>query len=245
MPHNLYLHSALVQSRDIENTTAGRREACRMNLVDSTIALNAALSVNRGLLVRAAAAFHRYGLAPVSSLKDAHRLLSPLLGSSLAPILFAVALLCSGQASTVTGTLAGQIVMEGFLRVRLRPWLRRLISRGLAIIPAVIVLVWQGERGVDSLLVLSQVALSLQLSFAVVPLITFTSDRRRMGEFVNSWWVQVLAIVAAGVITGLNGKLAFDAISGWVVSSHGAWWAWWLVVPTASALVLLLCYLVL
>src|ERR1041385_8904619 len=243
MPHNLYLHSALVQSRDIENTTAGRREACRMNLVDSTIALNAALSVNRGLLVRAAAAFHRYGLAPVSSLKDAHRLLSPLLGSSLTPILFAVALLCSGQASTVTGTLAGQIVMEGFLRVRLRPWLRRLISRGLAIIPAVIVLVWQGERGVDSLLVLSQVALSLQLSFAVVPLITFTSDRRRMGEFVNPWWVVTISVIVAALILGLNAKLAFDVIGGWIVTSHGAWWAWGIVVPATAGLALLLLYL--
>src|ERR1041385_8900058 len=147
MPHNLYLHSALVQSRDIENTTAGRREACRMNLVDSTIALNAALFVNGAILVLAAAAFHRYGFTAVSSLKDAHRLLSPLLGSSLAPILFAVALLCSGQASTVTGTLAGQIVMEGFLRIRLRPWLRRLITRLIAIVPAIVVTALYGEHG--------------------------------------------------------------------------------------------------
>jgi len=244
MPHNLYLHSALVQSRDVEDSTAGRREACRMNFVDSAVALNAALFVNAAILVLAAAAFHRYGFTAVASLKDAHHLLSPLLGSALAPILFAVALLCSGQASTVTGTLAGQIVMEGFLRIRVRPWLRRLISRGLAIVPAVIVLVWQGERGVDSLLVLSQVALSLQLAFAVVPLVTFTSDRRRMGAFANPWWVVALSIAVTAIITGLNGKLAFDVIGGWIASSHGAWWAWGIVVPFTAALGLLLLYLV-
>ena len=149
MPHNLYLHSALVQSREIEPTVNGKREACRLNFVDSAIALNAALFVNGAILVLAAASFHRYGFTNVGSLLEAHRLLSPLLGSSLAPILFAVALLCAGQASTVTGTLAGQIVMEGFLRVRVRPWLRRVVSRGLAIVPAVIVIVLQGERGVD------------------------------------------------------------------------------------------------
>ena len=244
MPHNLYLHSALVQSRNVEPTAAGRKDACRMNLVDSAVALNAAMFVNGAILVLAAAAFNRYGFTDVGSLREAHRLLSPLVGYSLAPTLFAVALLCAGQASTITGTLAGQIVMEGFLRVRVRPWLRRMVSRGLAIIPAAVVIIWQGERGVDHLLVLSQVALSLQLSFAVVPLITFTSDRRRMGAFANSWWVQGLAIIAAVIITGLNAKLAFDAISGWVVSSHGAWWAWGLVIPVAIGLALLLLYLV-
>jgi manganese transport protein len=245
MPHNLYLHSALVQSRNIEPTAAGRKDACRMNLVDSAVALNAAMFVNGAILVLAAAAFHRHGFTDVGSLKEAHRLLAPLVGSRVAPTLFAVALLCAGQASTITGTLAGQIVMEGFLRVRVRPWLRRMVSRGLAILPAAGVILWQGERGADTLLVLSQVALSLQLSFAVVPLITFTSDPRRMGEFANAWWVQVLALVTAAIITGLNGKLAFDAISGWVVASHGAWWAWGVVVPFAFGLVLLLVYLVL
>jgi manganese transport protein len=243
MPHNLYLHSALVQSRDIEPTERGKREACRLNLIDSTIALNAALFVNGAILVLAAAAFHRYGFTEVASLREAHRLLSPLLGSSLAPILFAVALLCAGQASTVTGTLAGQIVMEGFLRVRVRPWLRRLVSRGLAIIPAVFVIVAQGERGVDSLLVLSQVALSLQLSFAVIPLVTFTSDRRHMGSFVNPWWVKVLAIVTTLLILGLNGKLAVDTILGWIASSPGAWWVWGILVPFALGMVVLLGYL--
>jgi len=240
MPHNLYLHSALVQSREIEPTVEGKREACRMNFVDSAIALNAALFVNGAILVLAAAAFHRHGFLGVGSLHEAHRLLAPLLGSALAPILFAVALLCAGQASTVTGTLAGQIVMEGFLRVRVRPWLRRVVSRGLAIIPAVIVIVVQGERGVDQLLVLSQVALSLQLSFAVIPLVTFTSDRRHMGPFVNPWWVRVLAIVTTLIIMGLNGKLAVETILGWVAHSPGAWWLWAVLIPSALGLLALL-----
>jgi len=243
MPHNLYLHSALVQSRDIDPSVPGKREACRLNLVDSAVALNAALFVNGAILVLAAAAFHRYGFTNVGSLREAHRLLSPLLGSSLAPTLFAIALLCAGQASTVTGTLAGQIVMEGFLRVRVRPWLRRLISRGLAIIPAAIVILLQGEKGVDSLLVLSQVALSLQLSFAVIPLVTFTSDRRRMGPFANPWWVQALAIVTTLLILGLNTKLAVDTIGGWIAASPGAWWIWAVLVPLAVGLALLLLYL--
>jgi len=240
MPHNLYLHSALVQSREIEPTVEGKREACRMNFVDSAIALNAALFVNGAILVLAAAAFHRHGFLGVGSLHEAHRLLAPLLGTALAPILFAVALLCAGQASTVTGTLAGQIVMEGFLRVRVRPWLRRVVSRGLAIIPAVIVIVVQGERGVDQLLVLSQVALSLQLSFAVIPLVTFTSDRRHMGPFVNPWWVRVLAIVTTVIIMGLNGKLAVETILGWVAHSPGAWWLWVVLIPSALGLLALL-----
>src|SRR5205807_7438012 len=191
MPHNLYLHSALVQSRDVENTTAGRREACRMNFVDSAVALNAALFVNGAILVLAAAAFNRYGFTAVGSLKDAHRLLSPLLGSSLAPILFAVALLCSGQASTVTGTLAGQIVMEGFLRIRLRPWLRRLISRGLAIVPAILVIGVFGESKTTQLLIASQVVLSMQLGFAVWPLMRFTDEKAKMAEFANRLWVKI------------------------------------------------------
>ncbi len=244
MPHNLYLHSSLVQSRDVAATTEGKREACRLNLVDSVVALNAALFVNGAILVLAAATFHRHGLTEIASLREAHELLAPLLGSQLAPILFAVALLCAGQASTITGTLAGQIVMEGFLRVRIRPWLRRLVSRALAIVPAVLVIVWQGEQGVDLLLLLSQVALSLQLSFAVVPLVTFTSDRARMGEFVSPMWVRALAIVTTTIIAGLNGKLAFDVISGWVADAPGAWWVWGVVVPLSTGLALLLLYLI-
>jgi manganese transport protein len=244
MPHNLYLHSSLVQSREVDPSTEGKREACRMNLVDSAVALNAALFVNGAILVLAAAVFHRHGFNEVASLRDAHQLLAPLLGNNLAPILFALALLCAGQASTITGTLAGQIVMEGFLRVRIRPWLRRLISRCLAIVPAVFVIGLMGERGVDVLLLLSQVVLSLQLSFAVVPLVTFTSDRQRMGSFANPMWVKVLAVVVLAIIMGLNGKLAFDAISGWVAQSGGAWWVWALVVPLAVGLVLMLLYMV-
>jgi manganese transport protein len=244
MPHNLYLHSSLVQSRQLDPSDEGKREACKMNLVDSAVALNAALFVNGAILVLAASAFHRYGFTNVGSLREAHQLLSPLLGNSMAPILFALALLCAGQASTITGTLAGQIVMEGFLRVRIRPWLRRLISRCLAIIPAAAVIAIMGERGVDMLLVLSQVALSLQLSFAVVPLVTFTSDRGRMGSFANPWWVQVLAVVVTAIIMGLNGKLAFDAISGWVAAFSGAWWVWGVILPLTAGLVVMLIYMV-
>src|SRR6185503_18624027 len=175
MPHNLYLHSSLVQSRQVDPSEEGKREACKMNLVDSAVALNAALFVNGAILVLAASASHRYGFQNVGSLREAHQLLSPLLGNSMAPILFALALLCAGQASTITGTLAGQIVMEGFLQIRIRPWLRRLISRGLAIVPAVVFIALKGADQVDQLLVLSQVVLSLQLAFAVIPLVTFTS----------------------------------------------------------------------
>ena len=215
MPHNLYLHSALVQSREVEPTEAGRREACRLNLVDSAIALNAALFVNFAILVLAAAAFFRYGFHEVGSLREAHRLLSPLLGNSLAPTLFAIALLCAGQASTVTGTLAGQIVMEGFLNLRLRPWLRRLITRLIAIVPAVIVTAIYGAKGTTDLLVFSQVVLSLQLSFAVVPLVIFTSDRSKMGEFANAAWLKWLAWTVAIVIAALNAKLLFDQCAKW------------------------------
>ena len=182
MPHNLYLHSALVQSRAVERSAAGKRQAVKMNFVDSVVALNCAFFVNAAILVLAAVAFHHTGHQDIAKLEDAHRLLAPLLGTSLASTLFAVALLSSGQASTITGTLAGQIVMEGFLHIRIRPWLRRLISRGLAIIPAVVFIAMRGADHVDDLLVLSQVVLSLQLSFAVVPLIAFTSDRKKMGS---------------------------------------------------------------
>ncbi|MFN8586259.1 MAG: Nramp family divalent metal transporter [Candidatus Eisenbacteria bacterium] len=231
MPHNLYLHSALVQSRAVAATTEGKREACRMNLVDSVIALNAAFFVNAAILVLAAATFHRTGHHEVASLSEAHRLLAPILGTSLASTLFAVALLSAGQSSTITGTLAGQIVMEGFLRVRVQPWVRRLLSRGLAIVPAVAVIVLQGEKSVDSLLVLSQVVLSLQLSFAVVPLVMFTSDRERMGEFTSPPWVIALAVLVTTIIAGLNAKLVVDTVGVWLTATHGAWWVTLVVVP--------------
>ncbi|MCC6348230.1 MAG: Nramp family divalent metal transporter [Candidatus Eisenbacteria bacterium] len=245
MPHNLYLHSALVQSRASAATLEGKRDACRMNLVDTVVALNAALFVNGAILVLAAATFHGAGHENVAGLAEAHGLLAPLLGTSLASTVFAIALLSSGQSSTITGTLAGQIVMEGFVRIRVRPWLRRLISRGLAIVPAALVIGLRGEQAVDSLLVLSQVVLSMQLSFAVVPLVVFTSDRRRMGEFANPAWVKALAIAVVVVIAGLNGKLVVDTVGGWAAASPGAWWVWGLALPLAAGLGLLLAYVAL
>jgi manganese transport protein len=185
MPHNLYLHTALVQTRDVEPTSAGRRQAIRYNTTDTVLALGAAFFVNAAILVVAAAVFHRAGLHEVSELQEAHRLLAPLLGAPIAATAFAVALLASGQSSTITGTLAGQIVMEGFLRIRIRPWLRRLITRLLAIGPAVVLISISGGKDTVGLLVFSQVVLSMQLSFAIFPLMMFTSDRKLMGEFAN------------------------------------------------------------
>jgi manganese transport protein len=212
MPHNLYLHSALVQSRRVERSASGLKEATRFNLIDSVVALNAAFFVNAAILILAAAAFFTTGHHNVAGLEEAHSLLKPLLGSTIAPLAFAVALLAAGQSSTITGTLAGQIVMEGFIHVRLRPWLRRLLTRSIAITPAVIVILMQGDRAVDTLLILSQVVLSMQLAFAVVPLIHFTSDRRKMREFATPTWATVLAWLAAWVIIALNAKLVYDTI---------------------------------
>src|SRR6185295_13770216 len=210
MPHNLYLQSALVQSRRIQHTPAGIRSGIRFNTIDSVIALNGALLVNAALLVMAAATFFRAGLFDVAEIQDAHRLLEPLLGARIAPLAFAIALIAAGQASTITGTLAGQVVMEGFIRIRLRPIARRLITRGLAIIPAVITIVAFGERATGALLVLSQVVLSLQLSFAVIPLIQVVSDRRWMGQYAINRWLQLAGWMVAGVIAALNLKLVFD-----------------------------------
>jgi manganese transport protein len=246
MPHNLYLHSALVQTRAVEQSSKGKREASRLNLIDSVVALNAAFFVNLAILVLAAATFHTRGHTDVARLEDAHRLLTPLLGSALAATLFAVALLCSGQSSTITGTLAGQIVMEGFIRIRIRPWLRRLISRGLAIIPAVLVIVWKGPNAVDDLLVLSQVVLSMQLSFAVIPLITFTSDRRKMGEFANPPWVVVLAVIASVLILGLNMNLVVQQVGDWFRAAGGnAIWLAAALLPIAIVLGGTLAYITL
>jgi manganese transport protein len=207
MPHNLYLHSSIVQTRKYEQSTPGRREAVRFAFIDSTIALSLALFINAAILIVAAATFHTTGNTQVAEIQDAYKLLSPLLGVGAASTVFALALLASGQNSTLTGTLAGQIVMEGFLDIRLRPWLRRLITRAIAIVPAVVVSIIYGERGTAQLLVLSQVILSLQLSFAVFPLVTFTSDRLKMGDFVNPRWLTVLAYLVAFVIGGLNAWL--------------------------------------
>jgi manganese transport protein len=210
MPHNLYLHSSIVQTRKYAQNSGGKREAIRFATLDSTLALMFALFINGAILVMAGASFHANGHFQVALIQDAYKLLSPTLGVGAASVLFALALLASGQNSTLTGTLAGQIVMEGFLSFRMRPWLRRLFTRGLAIIPAVLCAIWYGEAGTDRLLVLSQVVLSLQLPFAVIPLVYFTSSRKKMGEFVNAPWVMALAWVVAAVIVILNLKLLFD-----------------------------------
>ena len=217
MPHNLYLHSALVQTRRIGTTTAERRTACRFNLIDSAVALNGALLVNAAILVVAATVFYKRGIV-VKEIQQAYLLLTPLLGSA-ASVVFALALLGSGQASTLTGTMAGQVVMEGFLNFRMRPWLRRLITRTLAVTPAALTIYIAGDQGTFRLLILSQVILSMQLPFAVIPLIHFTSDRARMGEFANRLWVRLLAWITAVVIVGLNIGLIYQNIADLVEGS--------------------------
>jgi manganese transport protein len=221
MPHNLYLHSALVQTRRIGSSDRDKRTACRFNLVDSVIALNGALFVNAAILIVAASVFFKRGMV-VTEIEQAHLLLAPLLGTAAASIVFALALLCAGQSSTLTGTLAGQIVMEGFLNFRMRPWLRRLITRMIAIIPAAITILTVGEEGTYKLLILSQVILSMQLPFAVIPLIHFTSDRRRMGSFVNPLWLKAMSWVVAAVIVALNLRLLQNTLSEWVAGA-GEW----------------------
>jgi len=209
MPHNLYLHSSIVQTRKIEETALGKRQAIRFATIDSTVALMLALFVNAAILILSAAAFHTTGHTDVAEIQDAYQLLDPLVGSSIASVLFAVALLASGQNATLTGTLAGQIVMEGFLNIRLKPWIRRMITRLIAIIPAVIVLSISGESGTGELLILSQVILSLQLSFAVIPLVKFTSDKLKMGEFVAPKWLSMLSWTVAVIIAALNVYLLY------------------------------------
>jgi manganese transport protein len=215
MPHNLYLHSSIVQTRRYEETAAGKREAVRYAFVDSTIALSMALFINAAILIVAAASFHTTGNQGVAEIQDAYRLLTPLLGAGASTV-FALALLASGQNSTLTGTLAGQIVMEGFLNIRIRPWLRRLITRLIAIVPAVIVAIVGGASATAQLLILSQVLLSFQLSFAVFPLVMFTSSRLKMGEFVNPTWLKVLAYLVAVVIALLNVWLLLQSVRGWL-----------------------------
>ncbi|PWK15646.1 Nramp family divalent metal transporter [Tumebacillus permanentifrigoris] len=214
MPHNLYLHSSIVQTRSYDETALGKREAIKYSTWDSTIALLFALFINAAILILASATFHSTGNTEVAEIQDAYHLLTPLLGTTAASILFGVALLASGQNSTLTGTLAGQIVMEGFLNIRIKAWLRRLITRVIAIIPAVIVTALYGESGTIDLLILSQVILSLQLSFAVIPLVKFTSDKKKMGEFVNPLWLKILAWTVAVVIAGLNLYLLYGTLYG-------------------------------
>jgi manganese transport protein len=214
MPHNLYLHSSIVQTRKYAESTEGKKEAVKFAFLDSTIALSFALFINAAILILAAATFHRTGNTQVAEIQDAYQLLTPLLGAGAGTV-FALALLASGQNSTITGTLAGQIVMEGFLNIRLRPWLRRLITRAIAIVPAAITAILYGESGTARLLVFSQVILSLQLSFAVFPLVMFTSDRAKMGQFVNPVWLKSLAFFVASIIAGLNAWLLLQTVRGW------------------------------
>ncbi len=245
MPHNLYLHSALVQTRRIGKTIEAKRTACRYNFVDSVIALNGALLVNAAILILAATAFYKRGIV-VTEIAQAHLLLAPLLGTALASVMFAVALLAAGQSSTLTGTMAGQIVMEGFLDFRMRPWLRRLITRMAAVVPAAVTIVISGEQGIYKLLIFSQVILSMQLPFAVIPLIHFTSDRRRMGLFTNKPWVKLLAWTTAIIIVGLNARLVAGTVSEWLARAGEYQTLLALVlVPLVCGLGLLLLYVAL
>jgi manganese transport protein len=245
MPHNLYLHSALVQTRQIGLSNEAKRTACRYNLVDSVVALNGAMLVNAAILILAGSVFFRLGIV-VTEIQQAHLLLAPLLGTAVASALFAIALLCSGQSSTLTGTLAGQIVMEGFLNFRMRPWLRRLITRTMAIIPAAITVYIAGEQGTYRLLILSQVILSMQLPFAVIPLIHFTSDRKRMAAFVNPGWVRMLAWISAIIIVILNVRLVMVSMADWLgAAGSQRTLIWLLVLPVAAGIVLLLLWVTL
>ena len=242
MPHNLYLHSALVQTRHIGQSESAKRSACRYNLLDSVVALNGALLVNAAILVMAAAVFYKRGIV-VTQIQQAYVLLAPLLGTTAAGILFAVALLASGQSSTLTGTLAGQVVMEGYLNFRMRPWMRRLLTRTLAIVPAALTIYFSGEQSTLQLLLLSQVIISMQLPFAIIPLIHFTSDRSRMGSFVNADWVRILAWLTTAIIVGLNLWQTGLAIGDWL-DRAGKWrtLVWWVTIPTTAFLVLLLLW---
>jgi manganese transport protein len=213
MPHNLYLHSSIVQTRNYDRNETGKKMAIKFATIDSTVSLLFAFFINAAILIVAAATFHTSGHTDVAYIKDAYKLLDPLLGVSLASTVFAVALLASGQNSTLTGTLAGQIVMEGFLNIKLKPWVRRLITRAIAIVPAFFVTYLYGEKGIDNLLLLSQVILSMQLSFAVIPLVVFTSDRQKMGTFVNKTGTQILVWAVAGIILGLNMYLLWDTFA--------------------------------
>ena len=220
MPHNLYLHSALVQSRKIKRTSKGIRNALKYNLIDSTIAMNIAFLVNSAILILAASTFFKSGLHNISGIEDAYQMLTPLLGTQLAPTLFAIALIAAGQSSTITGTLAGQVVMEGYLHIRIQPWLRRIITRLFAIIPAFITILLFGDSSTANLLILSQVILSLQLGFAIIPLIHFVSDKMKMGEFAIKPIIKVLSWIASLIIVSLNVKLIYDTLSEWMQSSN-------------------------
>jgi len=244
MPHNLYLHSSLVQTRKFDRSDKGIKQALKYNFIDSTIALNLAFFVNAAILILAAAAFYKNGLFEVAEIQDAHQLLAPILGTQWAPILFAVALIAAGQSSTITGTLAGQIIMEGYLNLRIQPWVRRIITRLIAIVPAVIVISVFGESVTGKMLILSQVILSLQLGFAIIPLIHFVSDKSKMKGFHISKTTQVASWLIASIIVSLNAKLVFDEIVGWLETSENPLVLWVTVVPLALGFLLLLLYIV-
>ena len=244
MPHNLYLHSALVQTRKIKRDVTGIKKALKLNFIDSAVALNLAFFVNAAILILAASAFFYKGRTDVAEIKMAHELLQDMLGSELAPILFAVALIASGQSSTITGTLAGQIVMEGYLRLRINPWIRRLLTRVIAIIPAVIVIIINGENNIDSLLVLSQVILSMQLGFAIIPLIHFVSDKQTMGAFVIKPWVQVLAWLVTAVLVYLNLRMLFGQATAYFEESTNVFWKTAIIIGGLIFLILLVCSIV-
>lgn len=243
MPHNLYLHSSLVQTRKIKPTRKGIKQALRFNFIDSAIALNFAFFVNAAILILAAAVFYKHGMYEVADIRDAHALLEPLLGSSWAPILFALALIAAGQSSTLTGTLAGQIVMEGYLNLRIQPWVRRLLTRLIAIAPALFTVIYFGEGATGELLVLSQVVLSLQLGFAVIPLIHFVSDKKLMKGYHIKWPVVIAAWLITTVIVVLNAKLVIDEVSGWLKTSENPFYIWVFVVPIVFAAAGLLIFI--
>jgi len=244
MPHNLYLHSSLVQTRKFDRSPEGIKQAIKYNFIDSTIALNLAFFVNAAILILAAATFYKNGMFEVAEIQDAHQFLEPLLGTQWAPVLFAVALIAAGQSSTVTGTLAGQIIMEGYLNLRIQPWVRRIITRLIAIVPAVVVISVFGEGVTGKLLILSQVILSLQLGFAIIPLIHFVSDKSKMKGFHISLPTQIAAWIIATVIVSLNAKLVFDEIKGWLETSDNPMVLWFTVVPLAIGFLILLLYIV-
>lgn len=241
MPHNLYLHSSLVQTRKIERTDKGIRDSLKFNLIDTTIALNLAFLVNAAILILAATAFYKNGLHEVAEIQDAYKLLENIFGS-VAPTLFAIALIASGQSSTITGTLAGQIVMEGHLNLRIQPWIRRLLTRLLAIVPAFFTIIYFGEDALGGLLVLSQVVLSLQLGFAIIPLIHFNSDKLQMKQYAIKNWVKILAWLSAFIIVGLNVKLVYEEVSGWINDSPGSMIIYLVVVPVLILVSALLLY---
>jgi len=244
MPHNLYLHSSLVQTRKFDRSEKGIKQALKYNFIDSAIALNLAFFVNAAILILAAATFYKIGMYEVAEIQDAHKFLEPLLGTKWAPILFAVALIAAGQSSTVTGTLAGQIIMEGYLNLRIQPWVRRILTRLIAIVPAVVVISAFGEEVTGKLLILSQVILSLQLGFAIIPLIHFVSDKSKMKGFHIGKKTQLASWIVATIIVALNAKLVFDEIKGWLEISENPMVLWFTVVPLAFSFLILLLYIV-